>query len=367
MWTGFYSIFKFILKQVGNSYFLMILSFCEPLIDAIINVDKEMMHQWGLDKEQSLLVNETFQPLINWALNQENCIKTSGGTGQNTICMAQWMFGKENKTAMIGSIGNDPNGQILKNILDNYNVKYLFQEIDGKTTGCVIVFLWEKKRSFIASLGASGMYNFNEWDSKEVLNCLNSTKAIYTSAFFLRHSDKVALSLAAECAQRGITYSLGLSSSNLIDSQIWGSLRILLRYINIIFGNEDEFISLGKKLNFIKEEKLTTSELLVLAQKISNYGNPIKNRIIIMTMAEKPTIVCETGSEPFLYDVIPINNEEIVDTNGAGDSYAGGFLSQFILNKPLKECLEAGAYAAWCNLKERGCTIPSYPSKYSLF
>jgi adenosine kinase len=59
--------------------------------------------------------------------------------------------------------------------------------------------------------------------------------------------------------------------------------------------------------------------------------------------------------------VLPIVEAEIVDTNGAGDSFAGGFLAGFMKGETLERCIDAGSYAAAANLKERGLTVPSYP------
>jgi len=47
-----------------------------------------------------------------------------------------------------------------------------------------------------------------------------------------------------------------------------------------------------------------------------------------------------------------------VDTNGAGDSFVGGFLSRFVLDKPLEECIAAGNYCASEVIKRSGCSFP---------
>ena len=50
--------------------------------------------------------------------------------------------------------------------------------------------------------------------------------------------------------------------------------------------------------------------------------------------------------------------ENIVDTNGAGDAFAGGFLSQFVKGKNLDDCMKAGHWAASIIIQKRGCEIP---------
>ena len=59
--------------------------------------------------------------------------------------------------------------------------------------------------------------------------------------------------------------------------------------------------------------------------------------------------------------IIPITEEDIVDMNGAGDAWVGGFLSQLVLGKTIEQCLQGGHYAANVVIKRSGCTFPSNP------
>jgi adenosine kinase len=59
------------------------------------------------------------------------------------------------------------------------------------------------------------------------------------------------------------------------------------------------------------------------------------------------------------FPVIPIKPEAIVDSNGAGDAFCGGFFSQFVQGKPIEECVATGHYVANVVLQRSGCTYPS--------
>ena len=50
--------------------------------------------------------------------------------------------------------------------------------------------------------------------------------------------------------------------------------------------------------------------------------------------------------------------ETLVDTNGAGDAFVAGFLSQLLLGKPLGKCVEAGHWSAGVIIQHVGCTFP---------
>lgn len=58
------------------------------------------------------------------------------------------------------------------------------------------------------------------------------------------------------------------------------------------------------------------------------------------------------------YPVIPIPKEKLVDTNGAGDAFVGGFLAKVVLGKSTEEAVKAGNYAANAVIQRSGATTP---------
>jgi len=73
--------------------------------------------------------------------------------------------------------------------------------------------------------------------------------------------------------------------------------------------------------------------------------NEKRKRIVIFTQGAKETIVCQDG-EVTRYPIRPIDKSKIVDTNGAGDSFVGGFISRYVNGKDIAKCVEAGHYCA---------------------
>ncbi|KAI5107949.1 adenosine kinase isoform 1 [Silurus meridionalis] len=72
---------------------------------------------------------------------------------------------------------------------------------------------------------------------------------------------------------------------------------------------------------------------------------------------------CFTGSDEKVetFPVIEIDQKDIVDTNGAGDAFVGGFLSELVQDKSLEQCIRAGHYAANVIIRHSGCTFPEKP------
>jgi adenosine kinase len=132
-------------------------------------------------------------------------------------------------------------------------------------------------------------------------------------------------------------------------------MEVVLRYADVVFSNEDEAAALGAKLGW-------GSDLMEIAKKLADFPkeNKNRNRLVVFTQGAKSTIVCHEGKITN-FQPIPVRPEEIVDTNGAGDSFVGGFLSRFVQNKPLEECVAAGHYCACECIKRSGCTYPPTP------
>ena len=62
------------------------------------------------------------------------------------------------------------------------------------------------------------------------------------------------------------------------------------------------------------------------------------------------------------YAVIPLAKEDLVDTNGAGDAFVGGYISQLVQGADVAKCCAAGNYAANKIIQESGCKCPGVPS-----
>lgn len=84
-------------------------------------------------------------------------------------------------------------------------------------------------------------------------------------------------------------------------------------------------------------------------------------RVVVITQGAEPTVVAQNGRVNS-YPVIYLPKETLVDTNGAGDAFAGGFLSHVVVGKTLHESVAAGHYTANVVLQQRGCTFPDKPS-----
>ena len=117
-----------------------------------------------------------------------------------------------------------------------------------------------------------------------------------------------------------------------------------------------------------------TKDIPEIAKKLA--ALPKKNtkrpRLVVITQGADPTIVVSSSGEGVVaatdvhqYPVIPIKSEQIVDTNGAGDAFVGGFLSQLVQGKSTEVCVKGGNYLANLVIQRSGASYPEGKSTFS--
>lgn len=111
----------------------------------------------------------------------------------------------------------------------------------------------------------------------------------------------------------------------------------ILPYCDIVIGNEAEAETWAEATGQPdKKDFQAVARALALTPK----SNPSRARTVIITQGPQNTIV--VNAEPKIHPVHPLKDEEIVDTNGAGDAFAGGVLGALVAGKTLDEAVEVG-------------------------
>ena len=118
-------------------------------------------------------------------------------------------------------------------------------------------------------------------------------------------------------------------------------LQQILPYCDILIGNESEAAAWASANGLPENSQPTDIAKAIAALPKANTSRP---RIVVITQGAQSTILVNSDepNSPKVFPVPAMKDEDIVDTNAAGDAFAGGFLSGFILGKPLEECVQAG-------------------------
>ena len=133
-------------------------------------------------------------------------------------------------------------------------------------------------------------------------------------------------------------------------------------YWDYIFGNESEAVA------WAESHIVATKNIKEIASHIATLpkANTSRPRVVVITQGADPTIVAinnEGTVDLKEYPTAKIPNEEIVDSNGAGDAFAGAFIGKLILGGNIETCVKAGQWLAGLCLRSNG---PAYPAPLCL-
>ncbi|XP_053495618.1 adenosine kinase b isoform X1 [Ictalurus furcatus] len=354
-----------------------------PLLDICAVVDKDFLDRYGLkpndqilaeEKHKALRRNKTFCTVeglvsdMTTVRNTATCwfdelVKKSkveyhaGGSTQNSVKIAQWMIQEPHKVAtFFGCIGKDHFGEILKQKAAEAHVDAHYYEQNEQPTGTCAACITGDNRSLVANLAAANCYNKEKHlDLESNWNLVEKARVYYIAGFFLTVSPESVLKVAKHASEHNKIFSLNLSAP-FISQFFKGPLMSVMPYVDILFGNETEAAT------FAKEQGLETDDIEEIAHRVKLLPKVNKNRqrIVVFTQGQYDTIAT-VGEKVTRFPVLDIDQNDIVDTNGAGDAFVGGFLSELVQEKSLEQCIYAGHYAANVIIQRSGCTFPEKP------
>jgi adenosine kinase len=122
-------------------------------------------------------------------------------------------------------------------------------------------------------------------------------------------------------------------------------------YWDYVIGNETEAVA------YAESHGLGTTDVREIAMALANLPkeNAARKRVAIVTQGTEPTIVAVQGDDAVQeFPVHPIAKEKIVDTNGAGDAFAGGFCAGIVQGRSLSEAIQMGQWLAKLGIQELG-------------
>jgi len=330
----------------------VLLGMGNPLLDISAVVDKAMLEKYSLEENLAILAEEKHLPIYDELVKTGKVEYIAGGATQNSIRIAQWVIGEEPKTAFIGCVGKDEYSNTLAREMaqSKVNAAYLINE--STPTGTCAVLVTGAHRTLVANISAANNYKEEHLSTPEVWDLVKAAKIYYISGFFLTVSPPSIMKVAKHAAEEGKTFIMNLAAP-FICQFFKDPLMACAPYWDIIVGNETEAEALSASLEF------GTTDLKEIATKLYELpkANADKPRVVVITHGMEPTIIVTEGGATE-YPVMALPQDEIVDTNGAGDAFVGGFLSQLVAGKELAQCIAAGQWCAREIIKRSGCTHP---------
>lgn len=333
----------------------ILLGMGNPLLDISSVVDDDFLNKYDIKLNNAILAEEKHLPLYDEMASKYNVEYIAGGATQNSIRVAQWMLQIPGATSYIGCIGKDKFGEEMKKNSKLAGVNVHYYEDESASTGTCAVCVVGGERSLVANLSAANCYKSEHLKKPENWALVEKAKYFYIAGFFLTVSPDSIQLVAEHAAANNKVFMMNLSAPFICEF-FKDALEKVLPYMDYIFGNETE------ARTFSKVQGWETDDVEEIALKLSQWpkASEIRKRTTVITQGADPVVVAQDGKLK-KFPVIVLPKDKLVDTNGAGDAFVGGFLSQLVQEKPIEECVRAGCYASHVIIQRSGCTYPEKP------
>ena len=301
------------------------------LTDMLVNLkDDGVLEQYNIARGSMSLVDSKLQSEISKAVAGRPYSLSLGGSADNTI---RAMAHLGSSVAFIGKVGRDTTGDFFEQALDNLGIKPVIFRGENRSGKCVSLISPDGERTMLTHLGAA-----LEMKAEEITaDIFDGYDCLYVEGYLVQ--DHTLIESVARTAKRcGLKVAIDLASFNVVEENLDFLRKLVGNFVDIVFANEDEarvFSGEEEAINALQH----ISELCELAVvKIGMKGALIKQgeqvvHVGIMKAAKR------------------------VDTTGAGDFYAAGFMYGLTEGLDLRQCGTIGAVTAGKVIEVVGTTL----------
>lgn len=291
------------------------------IVDVLSHAADSFIDEHGLAKGAMTLIDTEQASALYSAMAPG--IECSGGSAANTIAGVASLGGT---AGFIGKVRDDQLGEVFAHDLRSIGVEFTTAPAtDGLSTArCLIMVTPDAQRTMNTFLGACTSLSPDDVDPAVI----ERAQITYLEGYLWDPEDaKAAFRRALEIAHaKGRKVALTLSDAFCVDRHR-AEFRELARTVDLLFANEDEILSLYEVDDFDDALQAVRSDKTMLA----------------LTRSEKGSVILD-GDEVHVIDAVNLGS--VVDTTGAGDLYAAGFLAGLAKGKGLHECGQMGSIAA---------------------
>lgn len=325
-----------------------------PLLDICADVPMELLEKYDVKLNNAILCEEKHQPVYKDLIDNHKVEYRAGGATQNSVRVVQWMTQKEGTTSYIGAVGKDEYAASLKKSATEDGVAVYYHEDEKEPTGTCAALIHKHERSLIANLAAANKYSIDHLKSDEIKKVYESAKYYYIAGFFLTVSPPSIMHIAEHALAEKKVLAMNLSAPFLCQF-FKDPMMAAMPYVDYLFGNESEAKAFGETH---KLEDTSTEAVAVHCSKLEKKGET--PRVVVFTQGAEETIVVKDGKVT-KFAVPKIPEKEMVDVNGAGDAFVGGFMAYLIQGAELQTCIDAGHYAAGYIIRRSGTIFDGKP------
>ncbi|WP_222934484.1 adenosine kinase [Caulobacter sp. 17J80-11] len=292
------------------------------IVDVIAPAADEFLAQEGLTKGSMMLIDEARAASLYGAMAAG--LEASGGSAGNTVAGVASLGGK---AAYIGKVAADQLGEVFSHDIRAIGVRFDTPYLEnGEATGRSLINVTpDGQRTMSTFLGAANQLTWHDVDPQ----LIRDSAIVYMEGYlFDPPPARAAFEHAAVIAREaGRMISITLSDVFVVDRWRKELLAFTEQSVDIVFANENELKALFQTDDFDAAVEMLRPLVEIAA----------------VTRSEKGSVILR-GSETVRVEACPV--EAVVDTTGAGDQYAAGFLYGLARNLPLETCARLGSLAA---------------------
>jgi sugar/nucleoside kinase (ribokinase family) len=292
------------------------------IVDIIGRCDDSYLTQIGAAKGSMRLVDAAEIARIYSGMGP--AVEISGGSAANTLAGVASFGGK---AAFIGKIADDEFGRIFAHDIRSIGVNFTATAVNGgaPTSRSLILVTPDGERTMNTFLGISTALDENQLDRKLIAD----SAILYLEGYLFDLPDaKRAFHAAADTAKRaGRKVALSLSDGFCVDRHRAEFLQLIRSSIDIVFANESEIKSLYQTQSYDEAAASARRDI----------------KLAVLTRSAKGSHIFTDGQD---IAIAAAHVAKVVDTTGAGDLYAAGFLYGVARDLPLEACGRLASVAA---------------------
>lgn len=296
-----------------------ILGIGNALVDILTLIpDDNILNELQLPKGGMQHVDAETSKKVSEYLKRYGSAMAAGGSTANTISGAAKLGVR---TGYIGKVGRDEMGRLFEGEMVKTQVKPMMFTTDTPTGCANAIISKDGERTFATYLGAALELSPDDLKAET----LDGWDLFYVEGYLIANRpllDK-ALALAKE---KGMTVAMDMASFNLVEANRDYLLGMVRDYIDILFANQEEARAFTGLDDPEEALRFMASMCQVAVVKVGSKGS----------LAQQGNEVVKVGPIP----------AKVVDTTGAGDLWASGFLSGYVKGESLEKCVRRGAVVA---------------------
>ena len=292
------------------------------IVDVLAKADDALLAEHNLPKGGMSLIDAAAAERLYAIMGPG--VEASGGSAANTVAGIAALGGR---AAYIGKVADDQLGDVFTHDIRAVGVTYDTPRLkDGLSTARSLIFVTpDAQRTMQTFLGATSQLGPEDVNMDYII----SSKVVYLEGYLWDQprAKKAMRDVAIKAQQSGVKVSMTLSDAFCVARFRDEFLELVERHVDILFANESEILSLYQVQNF--DEAL---------QHVRGH-----TEIAALTRSEKGSVIVN-GGEVHVIDAV--KGVKVVDTTGAGDQYAAGFLYAYTHGRDLGTCGRLGGVMA---------------------